>query len=218
MERVALFIDGDNLSPNVCDDVLGFASGLGRVDIARVYGNIHALGAWRDTPALEAIHAGTGKNAADILLALDAMDLCQPGAVHHVVLASSDGDFVHLARRLRQRGIPVTGVGGGKAPADLRDACTEFKCLLEARENVSCIRDALDQQACRIIEAASASNEGVSVQVFGVQMSRCRESLKSRRQEKSWRAYLEARPHLFAVDPKHREARVRLRQPLHKAA
>ena len=48
------------------------------------------------------MHAGTGKNASDLLLALDAVELALRGDVDHFVIASSDGDFSHLALRLRE--------------------------------------------------------------------------------------------------------------------
>lgn len=44
----------------------------------------------------------TGKNASDIALVIDAMDLLHTGRFDGFCLASSDSDFTRLAARIRE--------------------------------------------------------------------------------------------------------------------
>ena len=67
-----------------------------------------------------------GKNAADLALAIDAIDLFHTGGIEGFCLVSSDSDFSHLALRLREHGVMVIGYGERKAPASFRRACDRF--------------------------------------------------------------------------------------------
>ncbi|XZQ28139.1 NYN domain-containing protein [Rhodobacter capsulatus] len=85
---------------------------------------------WQGGPeGFRLMHAGTGKNASDLLLALDAMELALREGVTRFVIASSDRDFSHLAQRLREYGRQVTGIGETKTPQIFRDACETFLTL-----------------------------------------------------------------------------------------
>ena len=48
-----------------------------------------------------------GKNASDIALVIDAMDLMHKRTLDGVVLVRSDSDFTSLAQRLREEGLEV---------------------------------------------------------------------------------------------------------------
>jgi hypothetical protein len=77
---------------------------------------------------VHAYHPVSGKNAADIQLIVDAMDLlANETSIHCFVLATGDSDFSPLFRRLRERGKEVVGCG---PPSALQDAvmhhCTRF--------------------------------------------------------------------------------------------
>ena len=68
----------------------------------------------------------TGKNAADITLVIDAMDLMHRRHLDGFCLVSSDSDFTRLASRLREEGAAVYGFGAKKTPEAFRNACTRF--------------------------------------------------------------------------------------------
>lgn len=68
----------------------------------------------------------TGKNAADIFLAIDAMDILYSGDVDGFCLVSSDSDFTGLAKRLREKSMLVLGIGKKTTPESLRNACEIF--------------------------------------------------------------------------------------------
>jgi hypothetical protein len=85
-----------------------------------------------------------GKNASDIALVIDAMDLMYKGAVDGFCLVSSDSDFTRLAQRLREDGLAVYGFGERRTPEAFRIACTRFiyfENLIEVAEPAPTIGD-----------------------------------------------------------------------------
>src|SRR5690606_1892286 len=68
----------------------------------------------------------TGKNASDITLVIDAMDLLHSGRFDGFCLVSSDSDFTRLASRIREQGVDVFGFGEQKTPESFRQACRRF--------------------------------------------------------------------------------------------
>ena len=124
--RVAVFVDGDNISVDHADAIRRIATQMGCPDILRVYGNASLLPGWQAACGYRLIHSGTGKNATDLLLAIKAIELVLSSSFNIVLIPSSDGDFTRLALRLRERGLHVIGVGEAEAPAMFRGACTSF--------------------------------------------------------------------------------------------
>ncbi len=132
--NVALLIDADNASPKSIDPVLTVLAELGTVNIRRVYGNWSkaALKGWSDLSHHYAIEPhqqfdiSKGKNATDMKMTIDAMDLLFSGRVTGFGIMSSDSDFMPLAMRIRQDGIPVYGFGTNKTPVSFKQACTRF--------------------------------------------------------------------------------------------
>ena len=126
MHSVSVLVDGDNLKSGHADDILSIASKYGKLDVVRVYLNAQKRSKWQDAAHFRPLHAGTGKNAADIVLALDALELFLSQDFCRFVIASSDRDFRHIATRLREQGATVIGIGEKKAPAAFWAACSEF--------------------------------------------------------------------------------------------
>ncbi|MBY0302946.1 NYN domain-containing protein [Sphingomonas ginsenosidimutans] len=132
--NVALLIDADNASAATLDPVLTVLAELGTVNVRRVYGNWSkpALNSWRDMTVKHGIEPQQqfdltkGKNATDMKMTIDAMDLLFRGKVEAFGIMSSDSDFMPLAMRIRQEGIPVYGFGTSRAPEAFRRACTRF--------------------------------------------------------------------------------------------
>lgn len=132
--NVALLIDADNASPAAIDPVLTILAELGTVGVRRVYGNWakQGLTGWRDATVKFGIEpyqqfdVTKGKNATDMKMTIDAMDLLFRGRVGGFGIMSSDSDFMPLAMRLRQDGVPVYGFGEKKTPQSFQNACTRF--------------------------------------------------------------------------------------------
>jgi uncharacterized protein (TIGR00288 family) len=132
--NIALLIDADNASPASLDPVLTVLAELGTVNIRRVYGNWKkpALKGWADRTLSHGIEPfqqfdlTKGKNATDMKMTIDAMDLLFRARVTGFGIMSSDADFTPLAMRIRQEGIPVYGFGTDRTPEGFREACTRF--------------------------------------------------------------------------------------------
>jgi uncharacterized protein (TIGR00288 family) len=132
--NVALLIDADNASAAHFDPVLTVLAELGTVNIRRAYGNWSkpALKKWATLSITQAIEPQQqfdltkGKNATDMKMTIDAMDLLFSGRVQGFGLMSSDSDFTPLVTRIRQDGVPVYGFGTATTPQGFRQACTRF--------------------------------------------------------------------------------------------
>lgn len=130
---VAVLVDCDNVPPEILPYALRMAAQFGRVALRRGYGN-HATLAnrWQEalvrlafTPHLQYQYA-SGKNTADIALALDALEAMFDHRAETFCLVTSDSDFAYLCRKLRERGARVCIVGEGKTPEALRNASDQF--------------------------------------------------------------------------------------------
>ncbi|MAX00160.1 MAG: hypothetical protein CMN72_11090 [Sphingomonas sp.] len=146
--NVALLIDADNASPNSIDPVLTVLAELGTVNIRRVYGNWRkqSLKGWADMTLKHGIEPyqqfdiTKGKNATDMRMTIDAMDLLFRGRVTGFGILSSDSDFMPLAMRIRQEGLPCYGFGTDRTPEGFRQACSRFidvQALVKAQESAA---------------------------------------------------------------------------------
>jgi hypothetical protein len=134
LKNIALLIDADNVRPEGIDPVLTVLAELGQVNIRRAYGNWAkpALAHWSKhthrfgLQPVQQFDMTRGKNATDMAMTIDAIDLLYAGKVDGFGIMSSDSDFTPLATRLRQDGITVYGFGDQKTPEAFRTACTRF--------------------------------------------------------------------------------------------
>ena len=132
--NIALLIDADNASPDTLDSVLTVLAELGTVNVRRVYGNWNksALKGWAEMAHRHALDpqqqfdVTKGKSATDMKMTIDAMDLLARGNIEGFGIMSSDSDFMPLAMRIRQEGLPVYGFGTAKTPESFRQACSRF--------------------------------------------------------------------------------------------
>ena len=132
--RLAVLIDADNASAKIADGLFEEIAKIGEASVRRIYGdfsNPRSKG-WADTLSKHAIIPQqqfaytTGKNASDITLVIDAMDLLHSGRFDGFCLVSSDSDFTRLAARIREQGVDVFGFGERKTPESFRQACRKF--------------------------------------------------------------------------------------------
>jgi len=130
----AVLIDADNASASHAAAVFEEIARFAEANVRRIYGDFSGarLRAWRErlqplaiVPTQQFNHT-TGKNAADIALVIDAMDLMHRGMIDTFCLVSSDSDFTRLAQRLRENGKTVIGFGERKTPEAFRNACNRF--------------------------------------------------------------------------------------------
>ena len=134
LKNIALLIDADNIQPAAIDPVLTVMAELGQVNIRRAYGNFAKQGLARwDTITnrygirpQQQFDVSKGKNATDMAMTIDAIDLLYQGKVDGFGIMSSDSDFTPLVTRLRQDGIVVYGFGSAKTPQAFKSVCTRF--------------------------------------------------------------------------------------------
>jgi len=134
LKNIALLIDADNASHAGIDPVLTVLAELGQVNIRRAYGNWAkpALSKWNQIThryglqPMQQFDLTKGKNATDMAMTIDAVDLLYRGKVDGFGIMSSDSDFTPLVTRLRQDGLIVYGFGSAKAPEAFKTACTRY--------------------------------------------------------------------------------------------
>src|SRR5918993_590001 len=134
LKTIALLIDADNASAAGIDPVLTVLAELGQVNVRRAYGNWQkqALSKWDKIThrfglqPVQQFDLTKGKNATDMAMTIDAIDLLYAGKVDGFGIMSSDSDFTPLVTRLRQDGLLVYGFGSAKAPEAFKTACTRY--------------------------------------------------------------------------------------------
>jgi hypothetical protein len=117
--------------------IIDFASSFGTLVLTRAYAD------WSDdvnasyraqlvARAVDLVQlfpaAAYGKNAADIRLAVDAVeDMFRLPDLTHVVIVGGDSDYIALAQRCKRLGRYVIGIGvAGASSKSLAAACDEF--------------------------------------------------------------------------------------------
>ncbi|WP_181063502.1 NYN domain-containing protein [Nocardia nova] len=181
-EAVAVFLDFENL-------VLG-AGGNGQGDkaipssalrwLCRGFGNAsvrRAYADWRDARfgqyeralaengidlvQLGRFTPGSHKNAADIRLAVDAMEtLIAHADIGIFVLVTGDSDFTPLVQKLREFGKHVIGIGTNEATTSARlvSVCSEYKfwetVMRQAEPSASATGGAKPQGSTKNIDKA----------------------------------------------------------------
>jgi len=148
---LAVLIDADNTSHKHAKAIFEEIAGLGEASVRRIYGDFSSthMKGWSNVQAEFGIvphhqPANTvGKNASDIALVIDAMDLMHSERFDGFVLVSSDSDFTRLASRIREQGLDVYGIGQQKTPDAFRKACKRFIFI----ENIVGSEDAPSQKS-----------------------------------------------------------------------
>jgi len=131
---IAVLIDADNAQLTKLKAILNEISKYGRIIVRKAYGDWKnpSLKNWEDELKQLAIKPEQqfaytkGKNATDIALVIDAMDLLVTKNYDAFVIVCSDADYTPLAIRLRETGAYIFGVGEDKTPAAFRNSCDRF--------------------------------------------------------------------------------------------
>ncbi|WP_424983112.1 NYN domain-containing protein [Maritalea sp. S77] len=217
IEDCALLIDGDNVSPDFGEQILQQARKQGNLCVARAYGGAQTANGWVNFPGVGFFAAGIGKNASDTLLSIDAVDLLHCKDIKQFIIVSSDGDFSHVAMRLREHKANVVGIGEEKTPQTFRKACNKFIILKRpaarkaAPQNEKSFSNPnqLDKRIAEMIRQHGDPKQGMMVAELAPRMHAKYKIKISSYPEKNWRGYLSKRPTLFQLDPRGPKSRVR---------
>ncbi|MCM1064507.1 MAG: NYN domain-containing protein [Eubacterium sp.] len=143
--QLAVLIDADNISSKYAATIFEELENYGLSTYRRIYGNWSKSNGWTEGILLEhsimpvqQFSYTTGKNATDMAMVIDAMDILYKNKVQGFCLVTSDSDFTRLAMRLREENMFVLGMGESKTPQALTRACNKFIHLnLVAEQNKS---------------------------------------------------------------------------------
>ena len=145
MKNIALLIDADNCPSKFIQKILTELASYGKVNIRRAYGNWAStnLNGWQaiiQDHAIQPIQQydlTKGKNATDIALTIDAMDILYTKNADAFCIVTSDCDFTPLATRILSEGKLVIGFGQRKTPTAFVNACSTFLFLDEEKKKKS---------------------------------------------------------------------------------
>ena len=134
LQKIAMLIDADNTQLAKLEAVIQEVNTLGRIVVKRAYGNWKkdALKRWESEIKRLAIKPEqqfdyvSGKNATDMALVIDTIELLHREIYDAFVIVASDSDYTPLAIHLREQGVHVVGVGEKKTPEAFRKSCDEF--------------------------------------------------------------------------------------------
>ncbi len=190
MARLAVLIDADNTSHQTANAIFEEIASFGEASVRRIYGDFSSpqMKGWSEKQAGLGIvphhqPANTvGKNASDIALVIDAMDLLLSGRFDGFVLVSSDSDFTRLSQRIREQGVDVYGIGRRKTPEAFRMACKRFifvENLIsgggDAETEVKPKKEPLNKAAqliLNVLEDASAEDGWARLSAVGSQLGK----------------------------------------------
>ena len=141
-KNIALLVDADNSPAKSIQKIFSELARHGKVNIRRAYGNWTSsnLKGWEailHDHAIQPIQQydlTKGKNATDIAIAIDAMDILYTKQVDTFCIVTSDCDFTPLATRILSEGKSVIGFGERKTPAPFVNACSTFLFLDDEAE------------------------------------------------------------------------------------
>ena len=133
-DHIALFIDCDNISHKAIEGIINELSTYGVVNIRQAYGNWtkENLKNWEDKllefaiKPIQQFDYSKNKNATDILMTIDAIDLLHTKDIDAFAFATSDSDFTPVVMRVQAEGIKVFGFGEKKTPKPFMAACSQF--------------------------------------------------------------------------------------------
>lgn len=132
--NIAVLIDGDNAQAKLIKEILEEVSKYGKATIRRIYGDwtTPQMNSWKDVinqysfNPIQKFAYTTGKNSTDSSLIIDAMDILHSSSVDGFCIVSSDSDYTGLAKRIREEGMFVMGIGRRITPQAFVQSCEIF--------------------------------------------------------------------------------------------
>ncbi|OGS91094.1 MAG: hypothetical protein A2Z95_05505 [Gallionellales bacterium GWA2_60_18] len=134
---IALLIDADNSPSGKIEEILDELAKYGVINIRRAFGNWKSphLKGWEGVlhdyaiQPMQQFAYTKGKDATDMAMIIDAMDLLYTKQLDGFCIVSSDSDFTPLVMRIRANGLKVFGFGEKKTPEPFVNACSKFLYL-----------------------------------------------------------------------------------------
>ena len=132
--NISVLIDGDNAQPKLIKEIIEEVSKYGKATIRRIYGDwtSQQMNSWKaiinqhSISPIQKFSYTTGKNSTDGSLIIDAMDILHGKNTEGFCIVSSDSDYTGLAKRIREEGLFVMGIGEKKTPTSFVKSCEVF--------------------------------------------------------------------------------------------
>jgi uncharacterized LabA/DUF88 family protein len=171
--KIALLVDGDNASPKLLSLILEEASKYGKVTVRRIYGDWTSshMNAWKTIlnemafNPIQKFSYTSGKNSTDSALIIDAMDILHDELVDGFCIVSSDSDYTGLAKRIREEGIFVMGIGEKKTPNAFVKSCEIFT-YVENLEITEVLPPVKNEKSSGKKQAKTTTKVSVNMQVI----------------------------------------------------
>lgn len=132
--NIAVLIDGDNAQSKIIKEIIEEVSKYGKATIRRIYGDWTTphMNSWKDSinqysiSPIQKFAYTSGKNSTDSAMIIDAMDILHSKSVEGFCIVSSDSDYTGLAKRIREEGYFVMGIGRKTTPIAFVKSCEIF--------------------------------------------------------------------------------------------
>lgn len=156
--NLAVLIDGDNAQATLLKYMLEEVSKYGKATVRRIYGDWTTphMNSWKDAlnqysiSPIQKFSYTTGKNSTDSSMIIDAMDILHGQGVDGFCIVSSDSDYTGLAKRIREEGLFVMGIGKKTTPIAFVNSCEVFT---------------FSENLLPLVNTASYNNEGKEAKV-----------------------------------------------------
>lgn len=182
---IALLIDADNSPAGKIEEILDELAKYGVINIRRAFGNWKSphLKRWEDVlhdyaiQPMQQFAYTKGKDATDMAMIIDAMDLLYTKHLDGFCIVSSDSDFTPLVMRIRANGLKVFGFGEKKTPEPFVNACSKFlyleslgepapdEIIVEAKASVASAEEAASPAPAPVVQPAPAAAKTVTGKV-----------------------------------------------------
>lgn len=172
--NIAVLIDGDNAQPKLIKEILEEVSKYGKATIRRIYGDWTQpqMNGWKEIinqysiSPIQKFAYTTGKNSTDSSLIIEAMDILHSKNAEGFCIVSSDSDYTGLAKRIREEGLFVMGIGQKKTPSAFVQSCEIFtfsENLIPHPETISTTKKKVNKQETIIKDTDNAPYINLSV-------------------------------------------------------
>lgn len=131
-KKIALIIDCDNARADAIYGIMAELSAFGEISIRRAYGDWSKQNSWQEIlhpfaiQPIQQFPYTSHKNATDLAMTIDAMEILFTENVDYFAIVSSDSDFTPLAMKLRAKSKQVIGFGEDKTPQAFIHSCNSF--------------------------------------------------------------------------------------------
>lgn len=175
--NIAVLIDGDNAQPKLLKEIIEEVSKYGKATIRRIYGDwtSQQMNSWKaiinqhSISPIQKFSYTTGKNSTDGSLIIDAMDILHGKNIEGFCIVSSDSDYTGLAKRIREQGLFVMGIGEKKTPEAFVKSCEVFTYTENIKDEQNEItklkstKETANKKVKEIIEKVKLSKEDLKI-------------------------------------------------------